>query len=115
MEENTKKSSGIITTMPNSTTSVSASAATTTSAPTAEVPRAVMDEDGADITNAGTVYHESGLDDTQDDLRSGELKQGNRHAASSLVARMLWGHEENVNLNVRVSEDGVLDLNDDAR
>ncbi|MDF2876111.1 MAG: hypothetical protein K0R22_2794, partial [Sporomusa sp.] len=27
----------------------------------------------------------------------------------------LWGHEEKVGLNVRVSEDGVLDLNDDVR
>lgn len=37
----------------------------------------------------------------------------NAHTANSLVARMLWGHEEKkVSLNVRVSEDGTLDLND---
>ena len=36
----------------------------------------------------------------------------NTHTANSLVARMLWGHEEKVSLNVRVSEDGTLDLND---
>jgi len=28
---------------------------------------------------------------------------------------MLWGHEENASLNVRVSEDGILDLNNDVR
>ena len=39
----------------------------------------------------------------------------NAHTANSLVAKMLWGHEEKVNLNVRVSEDGTLDLNDIVR
>ncbi|QDR79167.1 hypothetical protein [Sporomusa termitida] len=72
-------------------------------------------QQGADIDNAGAVYQESGLDATQDALRSEELKPGNKHATDSLVARMLWGHEEKVNLNVRVSEDGSLDLNDDVR
>ncbi|HWR44612.1 hypothetical protein [Sporomusa sp.] len=72
-------------------------------------------QEGADIDNAGAVYHESGLDATQDALRTEELKPGNKHATNSLVARMLWGHEEKVSLNVRVSEDGALDLNDDVR
>lgn len=72
-------------------------------------------QEGADIDNAGAVYHESGLDATQDALRTEELIPGNKHATNSLVARMLWGHEEKVSLNVRVSEDGALDLNDDVR
>jgi hypothetical protein len=70
---------------------------------------------GPDIDNATAVNQTSGLDNTQDSLRAGDLKLGNKHAASSLVARMLWGHEEKVSLNARVSEDGNLDLNDDIR
>lgn len=72
-------------------------------------------QEGADIDNANAVYHESGLDTTQDTLRTSDLKLGNKHATNSLVARMLWGHEEKVSLNARVSEDGTLDLNDDVR
>lgn len=72
-------------------------------------------QEGADIDNAGAVYHESGLGDTQDALRTGDLKAGNKHATNSLVARMLWGHEEKISLNARVSEDGTFDLNDDVR
>ncbi|HWR09304.1 hypothetical protein [Sporomusa sp.] len=72
-------------------------------------------QEGTDIDNASAVYQETGLDATQDALRTEELKPGNKHATNSLVARMLWGHEEKVGLNVRVSEDGVLDLNDDVR
>ncbi|SCM81484.1 conserved hypothetical protein [uncultured Sporomusa sp.] len=65
--------------------------------------------------NAGDLYQESGLDTTQDTLRTSHLKAGNQQATNNLVARMLWGHEEKVNLNMRVSEDGSLDLNDDVR
>lgn len=72
-------------------------------------------QEGADIDNAAAVYQESGLDATEDSLRTEELKLGNKHATNSLVARMLWGHEEKVSLNVRVAEDGTLDLNDDVR
>ncbi|MBP2638254.1 MAG: hypothetical protein H6Q72_4161 [Firmicutes bacterium] len=72
-------------------------------------------QEGPDIDNATAVNQTSGLDNTQDGLRTGDLKLGNKHAASSLVARMLWGHEEKVSLNARVSEDGSLDLNDDIR
>lgn len=72
-------------------------------------------QEGTDIDNAGAVYHESGLNTSQDTLRETSLKAGNKHAANSLVARMLWGHEEKVSLNARVSEDGTLDLNDDVR
>ena len=82
------------------------------------VPQAQVNSDyqaGADIDNAGAVYQESGLDATQDSLRTQDLKPGNKQATNSLVARMLWGHEEKVSLNVRVSEDGTLDLNDDVR
>ena len=70
---------------------------------------------GLDIGSAGPVYRESGLDTTEDGLRTEELKAGNKHATNSLVARMLWGHEEKVSVNVRVAEDGTLDLNDDVR
>lgn len=72
-------------------------------------------QEGPDIDNATAVNQASGLDDTQDSLRTGDLKLGNKHAASSLVARMLWGHEEKVSLNARVTDDGSLDLNDDIR
>lgn len=68
----------------------------------------------ANIDNAGAVYQESGLDATQDSLRTSHLKAGNQHATNNLVARMLWGHEEKVSLNMRVSEDGAVDLNDDV-
>ncbi|CVK20124.1 hypothetical protein [Sporomusa sphaeroides] len=87
-----------------------ASEAVTTSQTTAQ-----SDVQGADIDNAGNLYQESGLDATQDTLRTSHLKAGNQHATNNLVARMLWGHEEKVNLNMRVSEDGSLDLNDDVR
>jgi len=70
---------------------------------------------GLDIGNAGPVYHEGGLDTTEDGFRTEELKAVNKHATNSLVARMLWGHEEKVSVNVRVAEDGTLDLNDDVR
>ncbi len=83
--------------------------------PTSEATTKPDYQEGADIDNAGAVYHESGLDTTQDTLRTNDLKVGNKHATNSLVARMLWGHEENVSLNARVSEDGTLDLNDDVR
>ncbi|MDF2570607.1 MAG: hypothetical protein K0R55_2211 [Sporomusa sp.] len=94
--DETKKTSGIIMTTPSSSASPDY-------------------QEGTDIDNAGAVYHESGLDATQENLRTEELKTGNKHATNSLVARMLWGHEEKVSLNVRVSEDGTLDLNDDVR
>lgn len=73
------------------------------------------DDQSTDIDNAHAIYQESGLDTTQDTLREGRLKANNKHATNSLVARMLWGHEEKVSLNMRVSEDGTLDLNDDVR
>ncbi|WP_371367165.1 hypothetical protein SRRS_12350 [Sporomusa rhizae] len=72
-------------------------------------------QEGTDIDNAGALYQESGLDATQDTLRRSDLKAGNKHATNSLVARMLWGHEEKVSLNARVSDEGTLDLNDDVR
>lgn len=72
-------------------------------------------QEGPDIDNATAVNQASGLDNMQDSLRTGDLKLGNKHATSSLVARMLWGHEEKVSLNARVTEDGSLDLNDDIR
>jgi len=72
-------------------------------------------QEGPDIDNALAVSQESGLDNTQDTLRTGDLKLGNKHAANSLVARMLWGHEEKISLNARVTDDGNLDLNDDIR
>ena len=72
-------------------------------------------QEGPDIDNAGALYQESGLDATQDTLRKSDLKAGNKHATNSLVARMLWGHEEKVSLNARVSDEGTLDLNDDVR
>lgn len=72
-------------------------------------------QEGPDIDNAGAVYRENGLSTTEDGLRTEELKAGNKHATNSLVARMLWGHEEKVSVNVRVTEDGTLDLNDDVR
>ncbi len=72
-------------------------------------------QEGTDIDNAAVVNHESGLDSTQAGLQTTQLKLGNKHATNSLVARMLWGHEEKVSLNARVSEDGTLDLNDDIR
>lgn len=78
-------------------------------------PSSANFQEGPDIDNAMAVYHENGLDSTQNSLRTSELKIGNKHAANSLVARMLWGHEEKVSLNARVNEEGVLDLNDDIR
>lgn len=72
-------------------------------------------QEGPDIDNALAVNQDSGLDTTKDSLQTTALKIGNQHAVNSLVARMLWGHEEKVSLNVRVTEDGVLDLNDDIR
>ena len=84
-------------------------------APESSAPQNESYQEGTDIDNAGTVYHESGLNTTQDSLREGSLKTGNKHATNSLVARMLWGHEEKGSLNARVNEDGALDLNDDVR
>ncbi|SDF66270.1 hypothetical protein [Sporomusa acidovorans] len=72
-------------------------------------------QEGPDIDNANAVYQDTSLDATEDSLRTEKLKPGNKHATNSLVARMLWGHEEKVSLNARVSEDGTLDLNDDVR
>ena len=72
-------------------------------------------QEGTDIDNTSTLYQESGLNTTQDSLREGDLKTGNKQATNSLVARMLWGHEEKVSLNARVTEEGTLDLNDDVR
>ncbi|WP_371378768.1 hypothetical protein [Sporomusa aerivorans] len=72
-------------------------------------------QEGTDIDNTSALYQESGLNTTQDTIRESDLKLGNKHAANSLVARMLWGHEEKVSLNTRVTEEGTLDLNDDVR
>ncbi|TWH47461.1 hypothetical protein [Sporomusa sp. KB1] len=78
-------------------------------------PAAPAFHEGPDIDHTNVVTHESSFDNTHDTFRAGALKFNNKYAANSLVAKMLWGHEENASLNVRVSEDGILDLNNDVR
>jgi len=77
------------------------------------VPAAPTTKEDPAIDHVTTVTRES--DNTHDTFRAEALKFNNKYAANSLVARMLWGHEENASLNVRVSEDGILDLNNDVR
>ncbi|WP_094607781.1 hypothetical protein SPSIL_008480 [Sporomusa silvacetica DSM 10669] len=68
-----------------------------------------------DIGHITTVNHEKSFDNTHDTFRTEALTFNNKYTANNLVARMLWGHEENASLNVRVSADGAPDLNNDVR
>ena len=78
-------------------------------AKTSTVPTIPDLQEGIDINSA--IAPESGLDT----FRSEATKLDNNHSANNLVARMLWGHQENASLNVRVSDDGALDWNNDVR
>ncbi|CQR74748.1 hypothetical protein SOV_07730 [Sporomusa ovata DSM 2662] len=79
------------------------------------VPATPAFHEDPDIDYTNAVTHESSFDNTHDTFQAETLKFNNKFAANSLVARMLWGHKENASLNVRVSEDGFLDLNNDVR
>lgn len=78
-------------------------------------PATLAFHEGPDLDHTNAVTHNSSFDNTHDTFRAEALKFNNKYAPNSLVARMLWGHDENASLNVRISEDGFLDLNDDVR
>ncbi|WP_425060066.1 hypothetical protein SCACP_07140 [Sporomusa carbonis] len=59
-------------------------------------------------------YHNNGLNTHRNATGVEELKIRNRHAADNLVAKMLWGHEENVSLHARVSDNESLGLSDNV-
>ena len=70
---------------------------------------------GSPEASKGLTVEQNTFENTEEGLLVEPLKEANQQATDSLVERMISDQQEKVDIGIKITEDGTLDLNDGAQ